>query len=50
MGGGLWSVTSNLAFIRNFNPLHLGEITGFCTSTMVIAGDIGPARPGSTGG
>ena len=43
IGGGLWSVTSNLAFIRNFGPLHLGEITGFCTSIMVFASAIGPA-------
>ena len=31
------------AFIRNFGPLHLGEITGFCTSIMVFASAIGPA-------
>ena len=43
IGGGLWSVTSNLAFIRNFGPLHLGEITGFCTAIMVFASAIGPA-------
>ena len=43
VGGGLWSVTSNLAFIRNFGPLHLGEITGLCTSIMVFASAIGPA-------
>ena len=43
IGGGLWSVTSNLAFIRNFGPLHLGEITGLCTSIMVFASAIGPA-------
>ncbi|MCZ6830475.1 MAG: MFS transporter [Gammaproteobacteria bacterium] len=42
-GGGLWSVTSNLAFIRNFGPLHLGEISGLCTATMVFASAIGPA-------
>jgi len=43
IGGGLWSVTSNLAFIRNFGPLHLGEITGLCTSIMVFSSAIGPA-------
>tara|TARA_R110002124_G_scaffold12197_14_gene58175 strand:- start:4901 stop:6226 length:1326 start_codon:yes stop_codon:yes gene_type:complete len=43
IGGGLWSVTSNLAFIRNFGPLHLGEITGLCTAIMVFASAIGPA-------
>ena len=42
-GGGLWSVTSNLAFIRNFGPLHLGEISGLCTAVMVFASAIGPA-------
>ena len=43
VGGGLWSVTSNLAFIRYFGPLHLGEITGLCTSIMVFTSAIGPA-------
>ena len=43
IGGGLWSVISNLAFIRNFGPLHLGEITGLCTAIMVFASAIGPA-------
>jgi len=43
VGSGLWSLTSNLAFIRNFGPLHLGEITGLCTSLMVFASAIGPA-------
>jgi OFA family oxalate/formate antiporter-like MFS transporter len=43
LGGGLWSVTSNLAFIRNFGPLHLGEISGLCTAIMVFASAIGPA-------
>jgi OFA family oxalate/formate antiporter-like MFS transporter len=43
VGGGLWAVISNLAFIRNFGPLHLGEITGLCTSIMVLASAIGPA-------
>lgn len=43
VGGGLWSVISNLAFIRNFGPLHLGEISGLCTSIMVFSSAIGPA-------
>jgi OFA family oxalate/formate antiporter-like MFS transporter len=43
IGGGLWSVISNLAFIRNFGPLHLGEISGLCTSIMVFTSAIGPA-------
>ena len=43
VGGGLWSVVSNLAFIRNFGPLHLGEISGLCTAVMVFASAIGPA-------
>jgi cyanate permease len=43
VGGGLWSVISNLAFIRNFGPLHLGEISGLCTAVMVFASAIGPA-------
>lgn len=42
-GGGLWSVTSNLGFIRNFGPLHLGEISGLCTAVMVFSSAIGPA-------
>jgi cyanate permease len=43
IGGGLWSVVSNLAFIRNFGALHLGEISGLCTAIMVFASAIGPA-------
>ena len=43
MGSGIWSITSNLAFIRNFGPLHLGEITGFCSAIMVFSSAIGPA-------
>ncbi|MEH6571155.1 MAG: MFS transporter [Halioglobus sp.] len=41
--GGLWSVLSNLAFIRNFGAMHLGEISGLCTSAMVFGSAIGPA-------
>lgn len=43
VGGGIWSVVSNLVFIRNFGALHLGEITGLCTSIIVFASAIGPA-------
>ena len=42
-GGGLWGVTSNLAFIRFFGPLHLGEISGLNTSLSVFASAVGPA-------
>lgn len=42
-GGGLWGVISNLAFIRYFGPLHLGEISGLNTSLTVFASAIGPA-------
>jgi OFA family oxalate/formate antiporter-like MFS transporter len=41
--GGLWSVISNLAFIRYFGALHLGEVTGLVTATMVLGSAIGPA-------
>jgi OFA family oxalate/formate antiporter-like MFS transporter len=42
-GGGLWGVISNLAFIRFFGPLHLGEISGLNTALTVFASAIGPA-------
>lgn len=42
-GGGLWGVTSNLAYIRFFGPLHLGEISGLSTSLTVFASAVGPA-------
>ena len=42
-GSGLWSVISNLAFIRYFGALHLGEVTGLVTATMVFSSAIGPA-------
>lgn len=42
MGGGLWGVISNLAFIRFFGPNHLGEISGLNTSVTVLASAIGP--------
>ena len=41
-GGGLWGITSNLAFIRFFGTIHLGEISGFNTSISVFASAIGP--------
>ncbi|MEM7078712.1 MAG: MFS transporter [Pseudomonadota bacterium] len=41
-GGGLWGVLSNLAFIRHYGALHLGEISGFNTSLTVTASAIGP--------
>ena len=41
-GGGLWGVLSNLAFIRQYGALHLGEISGLNTSLTVFASAIGP--------
>ncbi len=41
-GGGLWGVISNVAFIRLFGILHLGEISGLNTSITVFASAIGP--------
>jgi cyanate permease len=43
LGGGLWGVVSNLAFIRFFGPLHLGAVSGFNASISVFASAIGPA-------
>lgn len=43
VGGGLWGLISNLAFIRFFGPLHLGEVSGFNTSISVFASAVGPA-------
>lgn len=42
MGGGLWGVLSNLAFIRVFGPLHLGAISGLNQAVTVFASAIGP--------
>ena len=42
VGGGLWSVVSNLAFIRFFGPNHVGEVSGFSTSISVFASALGP--------
>lgn len=41
-GGGLWGVLSNLAFIRQYGALHLGEISGLNTAVTVLASAIGP--------
>lgn len=41
-GGGLWGVLSNLAFVRSFGRLHLGEISGLNTSLTVFASAVGP--------
>lgn len=41
--GGLWSVLSNLAYIRNFGSLHLGAISGLSASVTVFGSAIGPA-------
>lgn len=42
IGGGLWHVVSNLAFIRFFGPAHIGEVSGFSTSISVFASALGP--------
>ncbi len=41
-GGGLWGVLSNLAFVRHYGVLHLGEISGLNTAVTVFASAIGP--------
>ncbi|MFT7652280.1 MAG: OFA family oxalate/formate antiporter-like MFS transporter [Limisphaerales bacterium] len=41
-GGGLWGVLSNLAFIRMYGSLHLGEISGLNTAITVFASAVGP--------
>ena len=41
-GGGLWGVLSNLAFIRQFGALHLGEISGLNAAVTVFASAVGP--------
>ena len=38
----MWGVLSNLAFIRYFGRLHLGEISGLNTSLTVFASAVGP--------
>lgn len=42
VGGGLWAMLSNLAFIRHYGPRHLGEISGLNAALMVFASAIGP--------
>ncbi|MEM9624531.1 MAG: MFS transporter, partial [Pseudomonadota bacterium] len=42
IGGGLWGVLSNLAFIRQYGALHLGEVSGLNTALTVFASAIGP--------
>ena len=42
-GGGLWGVLSNMAYVRFFGRLHLGEISGLSASVTVFASAIGPA-------
>lgn len=41
-GGGLWGVLSNMAYVRNFGRLHLGEISGLAMSLTVFASAVGP--------
>ena len=43
IGGGLWGTLSNLAYVRFFGRLHLGEISGLSSSLTVFASAIGPA-------
>ncbi len=43
IGGGLWGTLSNLANVRFFGRLHLGEISGLSSSLTVFASAIGPA-------
>ena len=43
IGSGLWSVISSLAFIRYFGALHLGEVSGMVSASMVLGSAIGPA-------
>ena len=42
-GGGLWGVISNLAYIRLYGPLNLGDISGLNTSLTVFLSAVGPA-------
>ena len=41
--GGIWAALSNLAFIRFFGRLHLGQISGLSMSLVVFGSAIGPA-------
>jgi cyanate permease len=42
VGGGLWVMLANLAFIRHYGPKHLGEISGLNAALTVFASAIGP--------
>ena len=42
VGGGLWGMLANLAFIRHYGAKHLGEISGLNASLTVFASAIGP--------
>ena len=42
VGGGLWGMLANLAFIRLYGAKHLGEISGLNASLTVFASAIGP--------
>jgi MFS transporter, OFA family, oxalate/formate antiporter len=42
VGGGLWGVLSNLAYVRHFGRRHLGAISGLGTSLTVLASAVGP--------
>lgn len=40
--GGLWVMLANLAFIRHYDPKHLGEISGLNAALTLFASVIGP--------
>ena len=42
VGGGLWVMLANLAFIRHYDPKHFGEINGFNAALTLFASVIGP--------
>ena len=42
IGGGLWGILANLAFIRHYGRKRLGEISGLNSSLTVFASAIGP--------
>ena len=42
IGGGLWGMLANLAFIRHYGRKRLGEISGLNSSLTVFASAIGP--------
>lgn len=43
LGGGLWGMVSNLAFVRLFGRAALGAVSGLNASLMVFFSAIGPA-------